>query len=501
MKKVSRHSISVPDLTSSPSSALVNAASRKDFVSFARKCFHWLSPGATFQMNWHLAAMAHQLERVRFGNVKRLIITVPPRSLKSMMCSVAFPAFVLGHDPTKRLIAVSYGTDLAIKHANDFRTVVGNAQYGAMFPAMRLSSMKNTQTEVVTTQNGFRLASSVDGALTGRGGDIIIIDDPIAALAALSQKAREHLLDWYRNTLLSRLDDKQNGSIVIVMQRLHEDDLVGVLLRESDDWTLLNLPAIAEADERIPLGNGNFHYRRTDDLLHPEREPKAILDSLRAQLGADIFAAQYQQRPASPEGVMIQREWFRRYEELPRPKSPLIVQSWDIASKEGPENDWSVCTTWLIFENRYYLVDVLRGRFDYPTLKGRVVSHAKRHKPNKILIEDVGVGTALVQDLKTASFSVIPIKPEHDKKTRMSIQTAKFESGRVLFPTHAPWLADFEDELCAFPRGRHDDQVDSVSQALAQESAVRRPILPNYGGLCDLLWEEVLVARLASGKW
>ena len=246
-----------PELMRLPSSTLVNAACRKDLVSFARKCFHWLTPSATFHMNWHLCAIAHQLEQVRLGNIKRLIITVPPRSLKSLMCSVAFPAFVLGHDPTKRLVVVSYAADLAIKLANDFRTVVSMPQYAAMFPGMRISPMKNTQTEVVTTRNGFRLATSVDGPLTGRGGDIIVIDDPIAALAALSQKAREHVIDWYFSTL-PRLDDKQNGAIVLVMQRLHEDDLVGVLLRRSDEWTVLNLPAIAEQDERIPIGNGKF---------------------------------------------------------------------------------------------------------------------------------------------------------------------------------------------------------------------------------------------------
>ena len=274
----------------------------------------------------------------------------------------------------------------------------------------------------------FGSATSVDGALTGRGGDIIVIDDPIAALAALSQKARQHLLDWYFNTLLSRLDDKQNGAIVLVMQRLHKDNLVGVLLRGSDEWTVLNLPAIAEQDERIPIGNGNFHYRRAGDVLHPEREPMAVLESLRAQLGADIFAAQYQQEPVAPGGVMIKRDWVRRYDQLPTPPCTHIIQSWDIASKEGAENDWTVCTTSLIWENRYYLVDVLRGRFDYPTLKARVVSHPKQHKPRTILIEDAGVGTALVQDLKEASFSVVPIKPEYDKEIRMSIQSAKLRA-------------------------------------------------------------------------
>jgi hypothetical protein len=200
--------------------AHVNAACRRDFVSFVRKTFHVLNPSASFDMNWHICAIAHHLEQVRLGKIRRLMITVPPRSLKSIMCSVAFPAFVLGQDPTKRLIVASYSADLATKHANDFRTVVNSAQYQAIFPGMRISTMKNTQTEVVTTLNGFRLAISVDGTVTGRGGDIIIIDDPIAALAALSQKPREHVVDWYFNALLTRLNDKQNDAIVLVMQAM-----------------------------------------------------------------------------------------------------------------------------------------------------------------------------------------------------------------------------------------------------------------------------------------
>src|SRR5262245_38230579 len=349
MKTLTRNPRTVscsPQLMLSPSMAHVNAACRKDFVSFVRKSFHVLNPSAMFHMNWHICAIADCLERVRLGTIKRLIITVPPRSLKSIMCSVAFPAFVLGHDPTKRLIVVSYSADLAIKHGNDFRAVVNSEEYRAIFPGMRISAMKNTQTEVVTTRNGFRLAMSVDGALTGRGGDIIIIDDPIAALAAtLSQKAREHVQVWYLNTLLSRLDDKQNGAIVLVMQRLHEDDLAGVLLRGSDEWTVLSLPAIAQQDEQIPIGNGQFHCRSAGDVLHPEREPREVLESLRAQLGAETFAAQYQQQPVPPGGAMIKCAWVRRYDQLP--KSGQTIQSWDVANKQGEENDYSVCSTWL----------------------------------------------------------------------------------------------------------------------------------------------------------
>jgi predicted phage terminase large subunit-like protein len=490
-----------PQLVLPTSMAHVNAACRTDFVSFVRKSFHLLAPGAIFHMNWHICAIAHCLEQVRLGNIKRLIINLPPRSLKSIMCSVAFPAFVLGHDPTRRLIVVSYSADLAIKHGNDFRAVVNSGEYHAIFPGMRISAMKNTQTEVVTSRNGFRLAISVDGALTGRGGDIIIVDDPIAALAALSQKSREHVVDFYFNTLLSRLDDKQNGAIVLVMQRLHEDDLAGVLLRGSDEWTVLSLPAIAEQDEQIPIGNGQIHPRHAGDVLHPEREPREVLEALRAQLGAEIFAAQYQQQPVAPGGAMIKRGWIRRYDQLPT--SGLIIQSWDVASKQGEESDYSVCTTWRVHENKYYLIDVLRGRFDFPTLRMKVFEQAKLHKAAQILIEDAGVGTGLIQELKTTDFSVIAVKPEYDKKIRMAIQSGKFENGQVFFPKEAPWLADLEAELFAFPNSRHDDQVDSISQTLGHKcrSSWTKESFDGYINLMNALYQDAVFARLAGRPW
>jgi predicted phage terminase large subunit-like protein len=484
----------------SPSLAHVYTACRRDLVSFVRKTFHVLNPSAIFHMNWHIRAIAYVLEQVRLGEIKRLIITVPPRSLKSIMCSVAFPAFVLGCDPTKRLIVASYSADLAIKHGNDFRTVVNSAAYHSIFPGMRISATKNTQTEVATTLNGFRLAISVDGTLTGRGGDIIIIDDPIAALAALSQKSREHVVDWYFNSLLSRLDDKQNGTIVLVMQRLHEDDLAGVLLRSSDDWTVLNLPAIAQQDEKIPIGNGQVRVRRAGGVLHPEREPREVLDSLRAQLGPEIFSAQYQQQPVPPGGGMIKRAWVRRYAQLPQ--SGQVVQSWDVANKQGEENDYSVCTTWRVHEKRYYLVDVLRGRFDFPALRRKLSEQAKLHKASQVLIEDTGFGTALIQELKT-TLSIVGVKPEYDKKIRMAIQSAKFENGQVFFPKEAPWLRDLEDEVFAFPNSRHDDQVDSISQALGHEIASfwTKESLDGYNNFVNALWQDAIFARLSGRPW
>jgi predicted phage terminase large subunit-like protein len=459
---------------------------RTDFASFIGKCFHTLAPGSPFQMNWHIAAVAYRLEQVRLGKIRRLIINMPPRSLKSVMSSVAFPAFVLGHDPSKRLIAVSYGSDLAIKHSNDFRAIVNSQWYQRVFRQTRVSRLKNTELEVTTTKYGFRLATSIDGTLTGRGGDIVVVDDPLKPIDALSDARRERVNDWYNNTLLSRLDDKREGAIIIVMQRLHMDDLTGILCRTSDEWTVLSLPAIAEQDERVQIGADRYHVRRAGNLLHAEREPIAILDSIRSQLGSDTFAAQYQQEPIPPGGALIKRNWVGRYEQPPAlDSSSQVLQSWDTAAKEGGENDFSVATTWLMQRNKYYLIDVMRGRFNYPTLRARAVWHARAHGANKILIEDTGVGTALIAELQNEGLPAIAVKPELDKLTRMSIQSAKFESGQVFFPSQAPWLADLESELFAFPNARHDDQVDSISQALAH----------HLSGYC---WDERSLAGLAK---
>jgi predicted phage terminase large subunit-like protein len=448
---------------------MMDSIYRTDFASFIRRCFRTLVPGKSLLMNWHIYALAFALEQVRLGKITRLIINMPPRSLKSLITSVAFPAFVLGHDPTKHLIVVSYSSDLAIKLANDCRLILNVDWYHHLFRGMRISPLKNTEFEVGTSQNGFRLATSIEGTLTGRGGDILILDDPLKPIDALSDSKRERVNDYFNHTLRSRLDDKKTGAIIVVMQRLHPDDLTGTLLRDSPDgWSVLSLPATAKQEQKIQISDTEYHVRRVGDLLHAEREPQSVLDLLRAQLGSDIFSAQYDQAPVPPGGAMIKREWVPRYDQLPEWEPAYrIFQSWDTASKAGGENDYSVCTTWLYQGKKYYLMNVLRGRFDYPTLKARAISHAKDHKPDTILIEDTGVGTALVKELQDAGLSAVAVKPEHDKRTRMSIQSSKFESGQVFFPNEAPWLADLEAELFAFPNGRHDDQVDGISQALA----------------------------------
>lgn len=487
--------------------AVVNAILRTDLGVFSERCFNILNPGTTFIPNWHIDALTYELERVRRGENLRLIICMPPRSLKSLLCSVAFPAFILGHDPTKRLIVASYNTDLATKHANDCRAILQARWFHRLFPGTRIAPTKNSEAEVTTTRHGYRLATSVGGSLTGRGGDMIIIDDPLKALDASSDSKRKGVNEWFINTLLSRLDDLRTGAIVVVMQRLHVDDLVGALLQGPDNWVILSLPAVAERDERIRIGESetDYHFRRVGDLLHPERLPLEKLNNIRASQGPDIFAAQYQQNPVVPGGNMIKREWVRRYETLPtRTPATHVLQSYDPALGQGEQNSWSVCTTWYFHEGKYYLVDVLRARFDYPTLEAQAIAHAQHHRPSCTLVEATGVGPALASKLRNNGFPVIEVKVEHNKETRMSVQSGKFASGQVLFPHRASWLNDLEDELFAFPASRYDDQVDSISQALAYEiktSQYTDESLKGFRNFVNAMAFDSYFGRLTGRPW
>ena len=457
--------------------SLLRALLRQDLTSFNQKVFYTVAPARRYQHNWHLDVIAWHLAQCLEGEIRRLIITVPPRHLKSICASVAFPAWALGHDPSRRIIAASYSAELARKHALDCRAVMEAEWYRRVFPRTRLHPDKNTELEFMTTARGFRLATSVGGSLTGRGGNLIIIDDPLKPADATSEVKREAVKQWYDGTLYSRLDRKLDDVIILIMQRLHADDLAGHVL-EQEPWTHINIPAIAEAPQRFQIGSDQFVERRTGDVLDPEREPRATLEHIKATLGTYHFSAQYQQCPVPPGGAMIQWEWFGSYWDLPqRSSDDRIVQSWDTASKAEEINDYSVCTTWQVSGNRYYLIDIRRERLEYPGLRKRVVEEAQKHGAQVVLIEDKGSGTNLIQDLRQdGTYRPIPIMPEGDKVTRMSAQSAKIEAGYVVLPERATWLQDFQTEVLQFPHGRHDDQVDSLSQFLAWVSRPKPPM-------------------------
>lgn len=451
---------------------------RADLSSFSQRAFQTVVPGNQYQHSWHIDAIAYQLERVARGEINRLIITMPPRSMKSIAASVAFPAWFLGHYPGKSVLTVSYAEGLAEKFALDCLRVIEAPWYHEVFPVTRIAKGRAARGDFATTRGGGRFSTSIGGTLTGRGGDIIIIDDPHKPEDATSDVKRQAVIDWFRSTLLSRLNNPQSGPIVLIQQRVHEADLAGVLL-EQGGWEHLDLQAIAEEPCVIDLGRRGQFNRKEGDLLHPERLPRSLLKERETELGSYIFAAQYQQRPAPRGGGLVKWEWFQSYDILPeRVSGDRIVQSWDTASKADQANDYSVCTTWLVRDGNAWLMNVYRAKLEFPALRRRIETHAGEWGADQILIEDAGSGTQLIQDLNVNTrLSVTGVVPKDDKSTRMYSVTPLIESGRIAIPSEAPWLAEFQREVTLFPNGKNDDQVDSLSQFLRWLSEPK----PSYG--------------------
>jgi len=440
---------------------------------FVEAAFQKLNPGSPYHHNWHIDCVAWYLEEVECGAIKRLIITLPPRYLKSFIASVAFPAWVLGQDPSKKIISISYSQDLVKNLSGDFRRVVDLPFYRELFPATLISRQKNTETEQLTTANGFRYATSIEGTLTGRGGNILIIDDPIKAGAVNSEAERTAVNAWFSNTVRSRLNSKRDDAIVVVMQRLHENDLVGHLTERDDHgWTVVNIPAIETVDTIYRIGNGaenRTYFRKQDEVLQESRETRENLAETKQDIGSYLFTAQYQGQPASMEGNDIKREWLRWYAEAPeREEFDAVVQSWDTAGVDGELNDFSVCTTWGVKGNQYYLLHRLRQKLDYPALRARAISLARHYRASIVLIEYAGTGISLRQEMRQAFHAYYPKRrPVGDKRTRVVGVTSLIEDGRVLLPQDALWKDEFLKEILGFPGGRHDDQVDSLVQFLS----------------------------------
>ena len=357
-----------------------------------------MSPNDTFKSNWHIEAIAHELTRCHAGENRRLLITQPPRSLKSICASVAFPAWALGHDPTQRFLCVSYSEGLANEFTRQFRMVTESEWYRRVFPGMRLKT--ETRTEAITTRGGGRVALSVGGSITGRGADFIIIDDPLKAEDGASETARKRVIDWYHGTLSTRLNDKERGVIILVMQRLHQEDLAGFVI-ERGAGTSSTSRLSPRMTRRCRSARMSFTTARRVPYSIRSANPRETLERIKAEIGSLQFSAQYQQSPVPPEGNLVKREWFRTYDTAPsRGPGIRIVQSWDIATTTDERNDWSVCTTWAIKKKKFYLLDVWRARVEFPALRRKIVNLALAYQAGTVLIERAGPGLQLVQDLR-----------------------------------------------------------------------------------------------------
>lgn len=445
---------------------VVEALARERFLPFLMLVFELLHPGKpALRPSWYIRAIAWWLERVEAGFLLRSMIWLQPRALKSVAVAVAFPCWLVGRDPTREVLVVTYSDKLGLTHAQHRKRVLESPMYQRLFPEVRVGKDGNRILDILLTRGGRIRAISVEGTVTGYGGHFIILDDCMKPEDTQSDTLRQKIKDWYEQTISTRTIDERS-SIISIQQRLHEDDLPAFLLEKG--YRLLCLPARASADMDIDIGPGLTHHWKRNELLCPELMSETELERKRYEHGPQAFAAQFLQDPIAPAGNLIRIDHFRRFEEdIPRYRFDKVFQSWDMASSTLPTADWSVCTTWGYLAGRIFLLDIIRERLEYWQLKTTVIAMRRKWHADDVIIEDCGPGQNLAQELRrNGPFNPISMRPTTDKAERLIAQSGQIEEGRVWLPAELPGLDLFVAELKAFPFGRHDDQVDTLTQVL-----------------------------------
>jgi len=439
--------------------ALLREEGQTDFMKFVTTMW----PG--FIHGRHHALMARKFEQIANGEIKRLIINMPPRHTKSEFASYMLPAWFLGRFPNKKIIQCSNTAELAVGFGRKVRNLVDSEVYAKIFPNVALRSDSKAAGRWSTNGNGEYFAIGVGGTVTGKGADLLIIDDPHseqeAALAAGDPSVYDKVFEWYTSGPRQRL--QPGGSIVVVMTRWAKRDLTGRILqsmvdRDGDEWEIIELPAILPSEKP----------------LWPEFWSYDELDKLRIELPLSKWQAQYQQDPTSEEGALVKREWWQIWEKDNPPPCQFIIQSWDTAFTKSERADYSACTTWGVFykdENEndpnIILLDALKERMEFPELKARALEYYTDWQPDAFIVEAKASGAPLVFELRRMGIPVQEFTPTrgNDKISRVNSVSDLFASGKVWAPRRR-WAEEVIEEMAAFPNSDHDDLVDSSTQAL-----------------------------------
>lgn len=420
----------------------------------------------------HTEYIADTLQKIADGEQKYVIVELPPRHGKSMTITETFPSYFIGKNPNKRVIATAYSEGLARKFGRLNRNKL--QEFGVNLFNVSTANDNSTATNwSLDSNNGGMVATGIGGSITGEGADLLIIDDPIKNNEdAQSQTIRNKIWAEWETTLSTRLH--KGASVIVVMTRWHEDDIVGRLLEHSPyNWERIRMPAIAE-DE--------------DDLLSREiGEPLAQelgydnewAEFKKQEVGSRVWNSLYQQRPSASEGNIFKREWWQFYNRLPKMYDKMII-SWDLTFKDADTSDYVVGQVWVKHKADRYLVDVVRDKMDFPDTLQAVKNLAKKYpRVREILIEDKANGPAVISSIQREIKGVIPIKPKESKIARAQAVTPEIESGNVFLPEGKDFTYDLIEECASFPNGAHDDQVDALSQALNRFDNERRGIASN----------------------
>ena len=433
---------------------------QNSFMGFVRKMW----PG--FITGRHHKLMAEKFERVAKGELKRLIINMPPRHTKSEFASYLLPAWFLGRSPQKKVIQTSHTAELAVGFGRKVRNLVDSDAYKSVFPGLGLQHDSKAAGRWSTNSGGEYFAIGVGGAVTGKGADLLIIDDPHseqeAKLAAGDPSIFDSVYEWYTSGPRQRL--QPGGAIIIVMTRWSLKDLTGRVIQSSiedsriGEWEVIELPAI------LPSGKP----------LWPEFWSLDELEALRQELPLSKWSAQYQQKPSGEEGALIKREWWKVWEGNNPPPCDFIIQSWDTAFTKNERSDFSACTTWGVFykdedqkDANIILLDAYKERLEFPELKQRAFEMWQEWEPDAFIVEAKAAGAPLIYELRQMGIPVQEFTPTrgNDKNVRVNAVSDLFASGRVWHPPKK-WAQELIEEMAAFPYGEHDDLTDSTTQAL-----------------------------------
>jgi predicted phage terminase large subunit-like protein len=421
----------------------------------------YVNRGQKYEHAAHTRLICRHLEEVVEGRNKRKMFFLPPRHGKSLTITETFPAYYLSKNKTKRVIATAYGEDLSIKFGRKNRDKV--IEYGDLFDiAVNPNKSAGRLWEIDGTTGGM-LSTQIGAGITGHGADLLLIDDPVKNEAdASSQTHRDHVYNEYQATLRTRLH--AGGSIVLIMTRWHEDDLAGRLLRGEEEWDVISLPALCE-DASDLLG------REIGEPLWSEGGyDKEWAERTKREVGSRTWAALYQQRPAPAEGSIFKRHWWQRYSVMP-PRFDQLIQSWDLTFKGEAKGDYVVGQVWGMIGADAYLIDQMRGQWDFVETQKAIERMTKKHpRTSRKYIEEAANGAAIIRTLKNQIGGIIPVKPIGSKEARAYAVTPYIEAGNVYLPEPhlAPWIGEFLEEAAAFPNGKNDDQIDCGTQALNQ---------------------------------
>lgn len=437
--------------------------------AFIEQAWHVIEPGITYVDNWHIHLIGEYMEAVNRGEIRRLVINMPPRHMKSLEATVCYPVWTWIKHPEKRFIKVSYSDSLSRKHNILARDIIKSPWFQENWgDVIQLKDDVNRQNEFKNTHQGFMFSTSIGGALTGEGGDVIIIDDPQNPLMANSEVEREASINFFKNTLQTRLNDPQTGAFIIIMQRLHENDLTGHILSEDLGYEHLRLPAIAETKTVVTFPiSGKEIVREAGDILNEGRFNGEVLDGLKKSMGSVQFAGQFQQTPAPAEGIIFKREWLHSfYTAAPRTTD---IQSWDMAFTKS-EGSAKVAGYVLGKHGAdIYIKDLVNDKMDFTESVAAVRTLSGKWKSARAkVVENKANGPAIVNTLKKEIPGMVEFNPKGSKEERAMSITPYFEAGNIHFPdpkTH-PWVEDLIRDLLIFPKGTYKDTVDALVQGI-----------------------------------